>query len=63
MFLVKYLSLRGSSFVDFEPENLLSLEFIDIRGTKIKNLNLKKCVHLKLVVADPHQLVLVNDGV
>ena len=63
MFLVKYLSLRGSSFVDFEPENLLSLQYVDIRSSNINNIDLRACSQLKLVVADLHQNVYVSDGV
>ena len=63
LFMCKYLNLRGSSFTDFNVDCLLSLEFIDVRCTKILLLNLKNCSRLRLVVADLSQIIIVNDYV
>ena len=63
LFLCKYLNLRGSSIVNFEVSHLLSLVFIDIRSTKITNLDLRKCPALQLAVTDNDQVIIVNSGV
>ena len=61
--MCKYLSLRGSQFIDFQVDQLHSLEFIDIRETNIINFDLKSCSQLRLVIADSSQNVIVNDDV
>ena len=63
LFASQYLSLRDSSFTDFDADALLSLEFIDIRGSNIDHFNGMKCRRLRQVVADSWQTVSVNDGV
>ena len=61
--MCKYLSLRGSQFINFKAENLLSLQFIDIMKTRIRKLNLRMCTQLRLVFADRNQKVVVNSSV
>ena len=61
--MCRYLSLRGSSFLDFEVISLLVLKYMDIRESTINNLNLLKCLKLSYVVCDNHQVVLVNNDV
>ena len=61
--MCRLLNLRESLITDFEVHNLLSLEFIDIKGSKILNIDLTGCIQLKKVVADLHQNVLTNAGV
>ena len=50
--MCKYLSLRGCLFSDFNVGHLPLLEFIDIRGTNMTNLDLRMCTLIKLVVID-----------
>ena len=54
LFMCRFLNLRGSQFIDFIANNLISLEFIDIRNTEIKKLDLTTCQKLKQVIIDEH---------
>ena len=56
----KYLSLRGTNFTDFNVTHLLSLVFIDIRGTAIGKLDLHGCLALQQAVKDAHQTIQAN---
>ena len=42
---------------------MFSLVFINIKQTKIFEINLKCCNFLKMVIADANQLALANEGV
>ena len=63
MSLCQFLNLRNSSFANLEAQYLLSLLYIDIAKSMIKNIDLLPCCLLQKVVRDQSQNVMVHDSV
>ena len=57
LFMCRYLSLRGSSFVNFQVEHFFSLEYFDIRETQIADISVINCYRLKEIIVDSHQVI------
>ena len=57
LYICRFLNLRGSLFCQVDAKYMLSLEYIDVAFTRIREVDLMTCKYLKMVVTDDNIII------